>query len=196
MKKEELLKFEFKRKFFHLFSLLYILVYYLIAKLFSHKTAIWTFSILLVICIIAEFSRLKLNVTLPLFDLLGREHEKNKVAGYVWFLAGVTIVFAFFSFNIAVAALLMTTFGDMAAALFGIAFGKHWLKWPPKTAWEGIAAQFIVDLIIGFIFIQTWWIVVPMAAAATLAETFLIWVDDNLSIPVLGGFVGHLLGMI
>ena len=90
----------------------------------------------------------------------------------------------------------MTTFGDMSAALFGIAFGKHWLAWPPQTAWEGIAAQFIVDLIIGFIFIQTWWIVVAMALVATLAETFLIWVDDNFSIPVLGGLVAHLLGMI
>jgi phytol kinase len=190
------LVFEFKRKFFHLFSLLYILAYFLLAKSFNHKTAIIVFVILLIVFILAEFSRLKLKKKLPLFDLLGRENEKNKVAGYVWFLAGVTIVFAFFDFNIAVAALLMTTFGDMSAALFGIAFGKHWLKWPPQTAWEGIIAQFVVDLIIGFIFINTWWIVVAMAFVATLAETFLIKIDDNFSIPVLGGLVAHLLSSI
>jgi len=101
-----------------------------------------------------------------------------------------------FDFDIAIAVILMTVLGDMAAAIFGIAFGKHWIKKLKDTAWEGIAAEFVVDLIIGYLIIGNWIIVIPMAAMATFVETIFPHVDDNLAIPVFAGFIGQALKLL
>ena len=90
----------------------------------------------------------------------------------------------------------MTTFGDMAAALFGIQFGKHWLKNIPHTAWEGIIAEFVVDLIVGFLLLSNWMIILAMALTATFVETIFIHTDDNLTIPIFSGFVGQVILLI
>ena len=105
-------------------------------------------------------------------------------------LLGVIIAFAVFDFEIAVVAILMMIFGDMTAAIVGLTFGKHWLKNIPKASWEGITAEFIVNLIIGIIFLPYFFVVLAMALTATFIETVLISSDDNLAVPVLAGFAG------
>jgi len=42
--------------------------------------------------------------------------------------------------------------GDLSAALIGKRYGKHYLKCLKDRAWEGILAEFFVDLLIGFLY--------------------------------------------
>jgi len=189
-------KFELKRKLFHLSSLLYIPVYYFINQYFSKQIALLSIIFIFAIFIILEFFRILRNQTIPFFHVLFRRKERIKLAGNVYFTIGAIIAFAIFDFKIATTALLMTTFGDMAAALFGIQFGKHWLKNIPHTAWEGIIAEFVVDLIVGFLLLSNWMIILAMALTATFVETIFIHTDDNLTIPIFSGFVGQVILLI
>ena len=90
----------------------------------------------------------------------------------------------------------MTIFGDMAAAIFGIAFGKHWIKGLHNRAWEGVIAQFIVDVIIAMMILNDLTISIVMAFVATFVETTFDHVDDNLSIPLFSGLIAQLIKLI
>jgi len=97
----------------------------------------------------------------------------------------------------------MTTFGDLAAALIGTKFGKHYIT---KTrAWEGIIAEFLVNIIIGIIIFLTPLIspvslslsnsiiiILVMSITATFVETIVSKMDDNLLIPLFSGFNGQI----
>ncbi|MDL5502392.1 MAG: CTP--2,3-di-O-geranylgeranyl-sn-glycero-1-phosphate cytidyltransferase, partial [Candidatus Methanoperedens sp.] len=93
---------------------------------------------------------------------------------------------------IASAAILMTTFGDASAAIFGKVFGRTWIKGLKNRAYEGCAAEFIVDIIIGLLFLPNLILVLMMAGTATIVETVTNKLDDNLLIPVFTGFNGQL----
>jgi len=131
------------------------------------------------------------------------------MGGEVFQIAGIIVTLAAFDIRIAVAAILMLTFGDPAAALIGIRYGKHHL-YKNKT-WEGTFAFFITSLVIGLFCIQsslepgTWYILSPainqamwlpifgMALAAAITELFVNKIDDNLAVPLVAGIVGQLL---
>ena len=104
----------------------------------------------------------------------------------------------------------MTTFGDLSAALIGKKFGKHWIKCLKKRAWEGVIAELVANLIVGFVVLRTtfWWtagagygspmwaVIIVMAVTATFVETIISKLDDNLLIPVFAGFNGQIALMI
>lgn len=182
--------FEIKRKIFHFFSLIYILIYFYITKYFSHRAALLTLTFILILLFFIEFIKIKYDRSVPLFQFLYRKRERNNLSGSIFLLLGVIIAFAVFDFEIAVVALLMMIFGDMAAALVGLGFGKHWIKNVPKASWEGVIAEFFVDMVIGLIFLKFFWVVLAMALTATFIETVLVSSDDNLAVPVLAGFAG------
>ena len=188
--------FELKRKAIHMLSILFIIIYLLMKQNFNHQIALLSLIFIFIFFLGMEFVRIVKKKKIPLFHIFWRETEKDKLAGYIYFVLGAIIVFAVFDLKIAIVSLLMATFGDTAAALVGIAFGKHWLKKIPNTAWEGIIAEFVVDVIIGFILLQNWIIVLAIALTATFVETVLTHADDNLAIPVISGFVGQILLLI
>lgn len=183
-------KFEIKRKIFHFFSLIYILIYFYISKYFSPRAALLTLTFILILLFFIEFIKIKYDRSVPFFQFLYRKREKNNLSGSIFLLLGVIIAFAVFDFEIAVVAILMMIFGDMTAAIVGLTFGKHWLKNIPRASWEGIIAEFIVNLIVGIIFLPYFLVVLIMALTATFIETVLISSDDNLAVPVLAGFAG------
>lgn len=189
-KKKKLL-FELKRKSIHALASFYIFIYLISFALFGHTIAMLILVSTLILFITIEFFRIKEHMKIPLFHVLWRPKEENSLGGQVYFMIGVIIAFSVFEFPIAVAAILMTTLGDMAAAIFGIAFGKHWIKSLPETAWEGIIAELIVNLIIGFVILGNPILAISMAITATTVETIFPHVDDNLAIPVFSGFVGQ-----
>jgi len=135
---------------------------------------------------------------------LRRDKEKDRIGGDVFFLIGAILVLAVFDLRIAMVAILMTTFGDLSAALVGQRFGKHQLM--KDRAWEGVIAEFVVDILIGvfvfFIFsgmafeIRTWIIILVMALTATFVETIVYKLDDNLLIPVFAGLNGQIALMV
>jgi phytol kinase len=194
-KKEKLL-FEIRRKAIHSLAVISIPIYYILNRLFDRQITLLLFLFVLMVFIIIEFFRIVKKQKIPIVHIFWRAKEENSLSGLVYFMIGIIIAFTVFDTNIAYAAILMAVFGDMAAAIFGIAFGKHWIKQLNETAWEGIIAEFIVDIIIAWIIFQNWFIVLPMAAIATLVETIFPHVDDNLAIPVFAGFVGQCLKLI
>ena len=189
------LKFEIKRKFIHIFSLLYIAIYLYSAKYYDHKAGLLALVAVLIFFLILEYFRVIKRKKIPIFHIFWRESEKNRLGGQVYFVTGAIIAFAFFSKEIAITALLMTVFGDMAAAIFGIAFGKHWIKGLKDRAWEGVIAQFTVDLIIAILILGNIPLSIIMALTATFVETTITKIDDNLSIPFFSGTIAQILKM-
>lgn len=176
---------ELLRKSIHLTSVLIILIYF-----YAGKQAVLTFLITyLVVILVIEHFRLEHGIRIPLFHFLFREKEESQLAGHVFFTIGAIISISVFSETIAYAAILMTTFGDMAAALIGKAFGK--MRIYNGKSLEGCAAEFVVDLFIGYAFLGNWLVAIIMALAATVVETMVGEIDDNLAIPVFSGFVGQ-----
>ena len=190
------MKFELKRKFFHIFSIVYVLIYAFFAYNYGHAAGLMSLVALLIAFLTMEFFRLQLKKKIPLFQSLWRKREDNKLGGEIFLLIGAIIVLAVFSFKIALVALLMVVFGDMAAALFGITLGKNKIKGLREKAWEGAIAELIVDFIIAFILLESIPIALGMALAATFVETVFNHVDDNLTIPITAAFVGEMLTLL
>jgi len=190
------LGFELRRKAIHVFGIFYVLLYWVTLRIFSHLIAMLVLVSIFLAFIVVEYFRINEHRKIPLFHFLWREKEENTLGGQVFMILGMIIALAIFDFRIAFAVILMAQFGDMAAAVFGIAFGKHWIKKLPDTAWEGIIAEFIIDLIIGYLILGNWIIVIPMALMATFVETVFPHVDDNLAIPVCAGFIGQTLMLL
>lgn len=107
---------------------------------------------------------------------------------FTWGLAGKQ--------SIAVATILMWGFGDAAAALIGIRFGKHPVRWrfaDGKKTWEGSAAMAITSFAFGagclIPFSGLPWtagLLYPLAAALPATVTELVSHDgmDTVSVPI------------
>ena len=191
------LTFEAKRKFIHVLGLGCVLFYWLSLKIFnSSQIAMLLLLSVLLLFITIEFFRINEHKKIPVIHMLWRPREENSLGGQVYMALGMILALAIFDFPIALAVILMTIFGDMAAAIFGIAFGKHWIKKLPDTAWEGVIAEFVVDLLIGYLIIGNWIVIIPIAFMATFVETVFPHIDDNLAIPVFAGFVGQALMLL
>jgi len=183
--------FELKRKLVHLASAVYIFIYYFAEKIFSQRTALFILAFILVGLAFLEFVKTRYHKKIPIFHHFYRENEAHTISGSIYLLIGVIISFSVFDFPIAVTAILMMIFGDTASALIGRQ-GNHKLKCL-NVSWEGIIAEFLVDVAVGFIFLDNIVIILAMAITATFVEIALKPVDDNLGIPVSAGFIGQAL---
>lgn len=194
---------ELVRKAIHLSSIFFLVVYFVFYYLFSHKVALVAMCGLLVLLIEFEYVRIELKEKIPLvswFWKFRRKKEEAQLGSDVFFLMGTIIALAVFDVRVAIAAILMTTFGDMVSSLVNLV-GK--IKVHKGKTVEGVVAQFLVDVLIGFFFVRSAWIglfpsgevlwvpVFVMAATATAVETFIRKIDDNLLIPVFAGLAGH-----
>jgi len=150
----------------------------------------------LIVILVLEYFRLERGIKLPIVHHLFRAKEADRIGGHVFFTIGSIIAISAFSKDIAAAAILMTTFGDASAAIFGKAFGKTWIPGLKNRAIEGCAAEFIVNVVIGLIFLPGWLVIAIMAGTATVVETLADKLDDNLLIPVFSGFNGQLVGLM
>ena len=184
------LKKELKRKAVHLLAISFVIIFVLVSSTFGKKLALFSLVFLLVLFLEMDYVRVELRHKIPFFWRFWRTKEKNRFGGQVFFLIGSIIAFAVFDFNIAFAAVLMTTFGDMAASLIGKRFGKIWVA--KERALEGVAAEFLVDILIAFILLDNWIVMVVMALTATIVEALIYKLDDNLIIPLFSGFNGQL----
>jgi phytol kinase len=185
---------EFKRKIFHLLILLVIIGYVILERNYNKQVALIALVALLSFFLLAEYFRLELGWRIPLFDHIIRAKEREHYYGVVYFLSATIICLAVFDFNVALAALLMTTFGDMAAALFGKKFGKV-IVFRKKTV-IGTLTELIVNIIVGFFILQNVYIIIAMAFTATFVETFVSELDDNLLMPIFAALIGQILGFL
>ena len=114
---------EIGRKIIHITILIVLAVYFVILKNIGKQFALLFLIGLLIIFLILEYLRLELGWKIPFFSQFIRAKEQNRMYGVVYFLLATLISLAVFDYKIALTALLMTTFGDMVAALAGKKYG-------------------------------------------------------------------------
>jgi dolichol kinase len=132
---------------------------------------------------------------IPFFYMMYREHEADRLGGHIYFALGSIAVISLFNKEIAYAAVLMTTFGDMAAALIGKFYGKRRIfreVFKNDKSLEGSASEFITDLVVGLVITGNPIVSLVMAFSATLTETAVNKIDDNLVVPIFSGFFGQI----
>lgn len=178
---------EIKRKFFHLFGLIYVLGLIYIPRdpyILILLTVLTSESLIELFRIKNE----KVNQWFSqYFGEIFRDTEKTKISGVFWMLMGVTLtVILAPPVPIAAAALLYLILGDGLASLVGMRFGgPHWPG--SRRRLSGSLACFLVCLFVGFILLRPlygWPTVVAGAVAATFFERGLFSWNDNMTIPV------------
>ncbi|RLG14684.1 MAG: CTP--2,3-di-O-geranylgeranyl-sn-glycero-1-phosphate cytidyltransferase [Candidatus Nanohalarchaeota archaeon] len=192
---------ELIRKLIHLNALFIVLLY----EFFGKQITLVVLMIALVIALGAEYLRIEHGMKIPFFDATYRRRERKALGGHVFFVIGAILVISVFSKEVAIISILMTVFGDAAAAIFGRAYGKHYISGLKNKAIEGVFAEFVADMFVGIIYLwlfvgtisPVWWfILIAMATVATIVETISRRLDDNLLIPVFSGIVGESLLLI
>ena len=191
---------EIGRKIIHITILIVIAAYFFIQRnlisagksaVLAKQLALLFLVALLIIFLILEYFRLELNWKMPFFSQFIRPKEQNRMYGVIYFLSATIISLAVFDYKIALAALLMTTFGDMVAALVGKRYGTT-LIYRNKT-WAGFLAELAINLVVGFFILDSIYVIIGMAFVATIVETLVDELDDNLLIPIFSGFVGQII---
>ncbi len=183
--------FEIMRKSVHLISIFIVLIY----EFFGKEAVLWVLMLFLVTVLFLDYLRLEKSMKIPFFYTMYRDQEANRLGGHIYFALGAISAIALFSREIAYAAILMTTFGDMAAALIGKFYGKKRVFkgiFNNNKSIEGSVSEFIVDFLIGFLITGNPAVSLVMSFFATLTETAVNKIDDNLVIPIFSGFFGQI----
>lgn len=186
------LKKEILRKLFHLMEVPVLLAYSITRYYWSERVAIMTVTALFLLLMEVEYVRLEVKPKIPRqFDVM-RARERDNVAGSIFFVAATIIVFAVFDYSIALNALLLTVFGDLASALVGIKFGKR--KIFRQKSLEGFLAGLLTNLMVGFLIMPDYPAVyIAMAFVASIVELLTGKLDDNLTVPLFAGFSGQVI---
>lgn len=183
--------FELMRKSVHLVSIFIVLIY----EFFGKDAILWVLMLFLVTVLFLEYFRLEKGMKIPFFYMMYREHEADRLGGHIYFALGAIAAISLFNKEIAYAAVLMTTLGDMVAALIGKSYGKRRIfkeVFKNDKSLEGSASEFIVDLVVGLAITGNPIVSLVMAFIATLTETAVNRIDDNLIIPIFSGFFGQM----
>ena len=183
--------FELLRKSVHLVSVLIVLIY----EFFGKEAILWVLMIFLVTVLFLDYFRLEHNMRILFFYTMYREGEADRLGGHIYFALGAISAIALFNKEIAYAAILMTTFGDMVAALIGKSYGKRRVfqkTFKNDKSIEGSASEFITDFMVGLLILGNPFVSLIMAFSATLTETAVNKIDDNLVVPILAGFFGQI----
>ena len=185
---------ELKRKSIHITGLSVPISILIFGKVY---TAIFV-AIALVVALALEAGRLRGRINLPAV----RDHEQEKVAGYIYYILGSLVTVIVFRPMIAVAAMLMLSLGDAVSGLVGSVLVNANVrarneKWRFKP-FPIVASMFLACLAIGFlssgITHLPWQVYLCGAVGATVADSMALFVgnrglDDNLTIPIFSGFM-------
>lgn len=169
--------------------------YTLIRHYFNERLATLAITVLFLVLLEVEYIRLEYNFKIPEFFNVLRHQEQNNITGTIFFIAATIIVFASFDYPIAVTAMLLTVFGDLAAALVGIKFGKTCL-YKDKTI-VGTLAGFTMNCVVGYLFLPAYPIIfLSIAVVASLVELLTGKLDDNLTVPLFSAFTGQIIAYL
>jgi dolichol kinase len=183
--------FEVLRKSVHIVSILIIFIY----EFFGKGAVLWVLMLFLVAALVLDYFRVEHGMKIPFFYITYRKDEADRFGGHIFFALGAISSIALFSREIAYAAILMATFGDLAAAMIGKFYGKRRVfqkLFKNDKSIEGSASEFVVDFLIGLLIVENPIVSLVMAFLATLTETAVNKIDDNLMVPVFAGFFGQI----
>ena len=202
---------EVRRKAIHLSGLSVPLGLILLGRSFT----VWALVLVLAISLILEAQRLQGRISLPEV----REHEKTRVASYIYYMAGCLLTVLLFPESIAVVAILFLALGDTVSGLAGSILKNCDVRSSPVPAAQAgaadaspvvrglawrvkplpvLAATFGACLLIGILTASftglAWPVYLCGAAGAAFADGVALLaqgrsLDDNFSIPVLSGAV-------
>ena len=182
---------EISRKFLHIFSSIIPLSYLWIFK--DKSLVLALLLILSIFSILIEFFRFKIelinNIFKKFFNFMLRKNElKGSITGATWLIIGNLITIYIYPIYIAVPALIFLSIGDSFAALFGKKIPK--LKIGNKSI-IGTLAGIFSSLSIALLVNQALPIHVLVIGAITamLIELMPLPLNDNLTIPILSGFI-------
>lgn len=194
-KKKKSLRKEILRKLFHLMEVPLLIGYTVFRHYFNERIATLIITVVFLLLLEIEYVRLEYKPKIPEMFNVFRHKEQNNVTGTIFFIAATIIVFAAFDYPIALTALLLTVFGDLAAALVGIKFGRHFL-YKDKTL-EGFMAGLTMNCMVGYLFLPSYPLVfLPMALVASIVELLTGKLDDNLTVPLFSAFTGQILAYL
>jgi len=181
------------RKLVHISGLLTVIAYTLLFHYFSDRVAILGLTAFLLLVLEFEYLRIEHRPKIiAIFDSLFRKHEKNNLAGSVFYVISCIICFAAFDYWIAIVAMFMTAFGDVFAAIVGRAIGGE--KIYKNKTWIGTLAGLASNILVGLLILPNlYYVVLPMAFLATFVEMITNKLDDNLTVPVFSGFLGQMI---
>jgi len=183
---------ELLRKLIHLTSSLFPLSYYFFL---SREQMLW----LLVLTTSGMITGELLRHYFPFFrnlynrylGLVTRDYElSSKWTGATFMMIGMLLTVYLFEKDAAVPAILFLTIGDPAAALIGRKYGTQ--KFFGKSV-EGSLAFYLSAAAIILILTDFSWAGLFVALAAAFIEFLPLGLDDNLLIPVLSGYLLHIL---
>ncbi|MEE8418120.1 MAG: diacylglycerol/polyprenol kinase family protein [candidate division Zixibacteria bacterium] len=119
------------------------------------------------------------------FGLMIRPREKSNFSGATYILASSILTILIFDKSIAILAIAYIVVGDTAGAIVGRIWGRN--RFRNKTL-EGSASFFVACCIVALIVPGVpWWVKIAGAFIATIVEAFTIYMDDNLTVPLISG---------
>ena len=189
---------ELLRKLVHLLQIFIIAGYTFLHFYFSPRIGVLVLTGLLLLLLEIEYfridypTRIGFRITTFFSKFFLRKHEKNNITGAIFLVISIILSFAAFDYQIALLALLFTVFGDLAAALMGMAFGTK--KIFRNKSYIGSFSGLLVNMLIGYVILpHEPSVFIAMAITATVVETLTQKLDDNLTVPLFSGFVGQMI---
>jgi diacylglycerol kinase (CTP) len=184
------------RKIWHIGTGLTGLALYYHFKLTPHFMAWILFSLSL---IVFSFETLRLRFpavnqfSMSLMGAFMRECERESYSGLPFYALGTSLSLFFFSEKIAVLSILFLVFADPIASVVGVTYGKD--KLISGKSVQGFLGALVTCSLLTFFYglhynlIDLTYMVFVLVAGfiGGLSELFSVYVDDNLSIPILAG---------
>ncbi|MBI45190.1 MAG: hypothetical protein CMG66_03375 [Candidatus Marinimicrobia bacterium] len=174
---------EIPRKIIHLSTSFFALMLYYFGRDFCIPYFLLIcFSFILFDLIRQKNQKLK-SIYNSFFLFLTRDSEDDNFTGASYLCLSVVIVSLCFDEKVAVPSLLIMSFSDPFASLFGICFGNF--KLYQKTL-EGTIAFFMVSCLVMMFFNFPYLTVIVVALFCSVVELFapMINIDDNLLVPI------------
>lgn len=180
---------EIARKFIHLSSLIYPLLYLFIL---DRDQMLWLTGGIFVVLFLSEllrrWSKTFARVYMRLFGFSLRSHEAQRPVGATYFLLGVILCIALFEARIAIMALCVLVISDTCASLIGLRFGR--VRLVSGKSLEGtiafVVSASLIALLGGMVFHLP---LMPLLLAAGISGMFELFskplgVDDNILVPL------------
>ena len=192
---------EIKRKTIHVTGLSVPVGILVFGKIY---TAIMI-ALALAVALILEAGRLRGRINLPAV----RDHEQEKVAGYIYYIFGSLVTVILFQPMIALTSILMLSLGDAVSGLVGSVLinanvrGQN-VRWRFKPV-PIVISMFLACLVIGYLSSSITRLPLEIylfgAVGATIADSMALIIcnrglDDNLTIPIFSGIMMSIAALI
>jgi len=187
------------RKAWHMLMGLFMVSIYLSGM--ERTLAVTTLATFLAWDLVMEFSRLRFPMLndqiMRVWGPVMRASEANRMSGIPYYIASCMLAVAIFPKTVAILSILFLACGDPMASLVGILYGKNGPRFKDGKSYIGTAAGVATCGVVGFFFMLSAGITgLPLLAlsvigalAGGLVEMIPWDLDDNLTIPIVSGFV-------